>query len=61
MLILLILALTVVPTVTNVKCYDSTDGVISINVVGGTAPYKLNWTSGFITTTAPLTGLAESA
>ncbi len=31
---------------TNVSCFGGTDGVITLNVSGGTAPYSYNWSTG---------------
>ncbi|SMO32992.1 PKD repeat-containing protein [Saccharicrinis carchari] len=36
-------AIAISPTVVNVSCYGRNDGQIEIGVLGGTAPYKYNW------------------
>jgi hypothetical protein len=35
--------LSVTPTFTNVSCFGACDGIASVNVSGGTAPYNYNW------------------
>jgi len=31
--------------VTNISCYDTTDGAINLTLTGGTLPYNISWTS----------------
>uniref|UniRef100_UPI004048CF6B PKD domain-containing protein n=3 Tax=Roseivirga sp. TaxID=1964215 RepID=UPI004048CF6B len=44
------------PTVGQITCNGAADGAISLNAVGGTAPYAYNWSNG--STTQNLSGLA---
>ena len=37
------------PNVHEVSCFGKTDGKISLTVLGGTAPYQFNWSSGQVT------------
>jgi hypothetical protein len=32
--------------ITDVKCFDGSDGAVDLNVNGGTVPYKFSWTNG---------------
>ena len=36
-------------TVTNVQCFDGSDGQVNTTVVGGTLPYTFAWTGGAVT------------
>ncbi len=45
------------PTITNVTCNGGANGVIKINVVGGTAPYTYTWSTSAQNTTS-ISGLA---
>ena len=42
---------------TNLSCYNSTDGSISLTVSGGTSPYTYSWSNS--ATTSTINGLAE--
>ncbi|MGD1844277.1 MAG: T9SS type A sorting domain-containing protein, partial [Salibacteraceae bacterium] len=42
-------------TVNNVSCFGDTNGAVTLNISGGTAPYAYNWSTG--DTTASLSGL----
>lgn len=35
-----------VPAVTEISCTGETDASVSLNIVGGTAPYSISWSSG---------------
>tara|TARA_E500000331_G_scaffold270453_1_gene262017 strand:+ start:7148 stop:13912 length:6765 start_codon:yes stop_codon:yes gene_type:complete len=37
--------LNVTESITNVSCYNGDDGSISLNIIGGTTPYNVNWGS----------------
>jgi hypothetical protein len=39
-------ALTVSPTVTDVKCFEANTGSIALEIAGGTTPYQAVWSSG---------------
>ena len=41
----------------NVTCFGVNDGVLSVNVNGGTAPYQYNWNSGSLPNTATVSNL----
>lgn len=45
--------------VSNVTCFGNNDGVISLNVEGGTSPYSYSWSSG--QTTAEITDVAAGS
>jgi gliding motility-associated-like protein len=49
-------ALTATTKVTNDTCTDIADGIVEVNVIGGTPPYAYEWTNG--THESMLTGLA---
>jgi gliding motility-associated-like protein len=55
-------AISITPTITNVKCNAGNDGAISLNVVGGTSPYTFAWTgpNGFTANTKDITALFAS-
>jgi hypothetical protein len=36
----------ITPTITNVSCNNGTDGLISLTITGGTAPYTYSWNDG---------------
>ena len=48
--------LTVISSVTNVSCYQDSDGTVSIIASGGVSPYNYLWDNG--TTSSSITGLA---
>ncbi|MBI2279681.1 MAG: gliding motility-associated C-terminal domain-containing protein [Bacteroidetes bacterium] len=43
----------------NVTCFGVNDGVLSVNVNGGTAPYQYNWNSGSLPNTATINNLTS--
>ena len=53
-------ALTATATPNHVSCFGNSDGFVTLNIVGGTAPYSYNWTGPgtFTATTKNISGLA---
>ena len=43
---------------TNISCNGANDGVASVTVNGGTAPYTYSWSGGIMNTTSMVSGLA---
>lgn len=61
------LALSTTPSILpfgqNISCFGIADGSIDLSIAGGTAPYQIAWsgTSGFISTSEDLNGLAAGS
>jgi len=53
-------SISITPTISNILCYGSGNGSITLNTTGGTAPYIYNWTDFPSTNTRSVDGLLDS-